>query len=114
MKDQAANIGDWGLAGRTRGMGAQADPTRLRQILRALIDNGITYNQRPGSVKVTVSFDTDSCTPDRWGAHFRDRHGMGLARPTRSVVSTFQPFGARKQIPDGTGVSLSISRHLAG
>ena len=116
MKDQAANIGielSW-PDDTPAEWGAQADPTRLRQILHALIDNGITYNQRPGSVKVTVSFDTDSHTRSNWARISVTDTGMGLSRD--QLGQLFQPFnrlGREKQIPDGTGVSLSISRHLA-
>ena len=92
MKDQAANIGielSW-PDDTPAEWGAQADPTRLRQILHALIDNGITYNQRPGSVKVTVSFDTDSYTRSNWARISVTDTGMGLSRD--QLGQLFQPF----------------------
>ena len=116
IRAQAANVGvELNWPGDTpANWGVQADPTRLRQILHALIDNGITYNQRPGSVTVSVSFEPETRHGSSWVRIAVTDTGMGLSSEQLGLL--FQPFnrlGREKLIPDGTGVSLTISRHLA-
>ncbi|MGE5450578.1 MAG: CHASE domain-containing protein [Acidobacteriota bacterium] len=115
VKDQAANVGialiwphdvppDWGV---------EADPGRLRQILHTLVDNGVTYNQRQGSVSVSVSRQQAADDSARMVITVKDT-GMGMSAD--QVSQLFQPFnrlGREKQIPDGAGVGLAIGRHLA-
>lgn len=115
LQAQASNLGiqliwpqdvppDWG---------AQADPARLRQILHTLLDNGITYNQRPGSVTVSVSRQQTADGQAKMVITVKDT-GMGMSE--EQVAQLFQPFnrlGREKQVPDGAGVGLAISRHLA-
>ncbi|MDE2594395.1 MAG: CHASE domain-containing protein [Burkholderiales bacterium] len=115
VKDQAANLGieliwphdvpsDWGV---------QADPGRLRQILHTLLDNGVAYNQRQGSVSVSVSRQQAADGSARMVITVKDT-GMGMSAD--QVSQLFQPFnrlGREKQVPDGAGVGLAISRHLA-
>ncbi len=115
LKDQAANLGieliwphdipaDWGV---------QADPGRLRQILQTLLDNGVAYNQRQGSVSVSVSRQQAANGSASMVITVKDT-GMGMSAD--QVSQLFQPFnrlGREKQVPDGAGVGLAISRHLA-
>ncbi|HET8871410.1 MAG TPA: CHASE domain-containing protein [Aquabacterium sp.] len=115
LNAQASNVGieliwpqdvppDWGV---------QADPGRLRQILHTLLDNGITYNQRPGSVTVSVSRQQAADSSSRMVITVKDT-GMGMSPD--QVAQLFQPFnrlGREKQVPDGAGVGLAIGRHLA-
>lgn len=114
-KDQAGNLGieliwpqdvppEWGV---------QADPGRLRQILHTLLDNGITYNQRYGSVSVSVSRQLPADAPASIVITVKDT-GMGMSPD--QVAQLFQPFnrlGREKHVPDGAGVGLAIGRHLA-
>lgn len=115
VKDQAANLGieltwpqdvppDWGV---------QADPGRLRQILNTLLDNGVAYNQRQGSVSVSVSRQQAADASATMVITVKDT-GMGMSPDQMSQL--FQPFnrlGREKQVPDGAGVGLAIGRHLA-
>lgn len=93
--------------------GVQADPSRLRQILNTLLDNGITYNQRRGSVQVSVSRQQAADGASSMVVIVKDT-GMGMSQ--EQMAQLFQPFnrlGRDKDMPDGAGVGLAISRHLA-
>lgn len=93
--------------------GVQADPGRLRQILNTLLDNGITYNQRRGSVWVSVSRQQAADGASSMVVTVKDT-GMGMSQD--QMAQLFQPFnrlGRDKDLPDGAGVGLAISRHLA-
>lgn len=93
--------------------GVQADPSRLRQILNTLLDNGITYNQRRGSVLVSVSRQQAADGTSSMVVIVKDT-GMGMSQ--EQLAQLFQPFnrlGRDKDMPDGAGVGLAISRHLA-
>lgn len=93
--------------------GVQADPSRLRQILNTLLDNGITYNQRRGSVLLSLSRQQAADGTSSMVLTVKDT-GMGMSEDQMSQL--FQPFnrlGRDKDVPDGAGVGLAISRHLA-
>ena len=93
--------------------GVQADPSRLRQILNTLLDNGITYNQRQGSVSVSVSRQQAADGTSSMVITVKDT-GIGMSED--QISQLFQPFnrlGRDKDVPDGAGVGLAISRHLA-
>ena len=93
--------------------GVQADPGRLRQILNTLLDNGIAYNQRQGSITVSVSRQQAADGTSSMVLIVKDT-GMGMSED--QMAQLFQPFnrlGREKDVPDGAGVGLAISRHLA-
>ncbi len=93
--------------------GVQADATRLRQILTNLVSNAIKYNKPDGSVTVRVQQSRDAQGHPL--THFIVAD-TGLGMSDQQLSSLFQPFnrlGRERNTPDGTGIGLVISRHLA-
>jgi len=96
--------------------GVRADPTRLRQVLTNLLSNAIKYNRPGGTVTVSVQ---------RLGAPEPGMPGRtlqiavsdtGLGMNPEQLAQLFEPFnrlGRERAIPDGTGIGLVISQHLA-
>jgi len=94
-------------------LGVNADPTRLRQVLTNLLSNAIKYNQRGGSVTVSVQARHDAAQGEVVQIAVNDT-GLGMT-PTQ-LERLFEPFnrlGRERHVPDGTGIGLVISRHLA-
>jgi len=88
---------------------AQADPTRLRQILTNLLSNAVKYNRRGGSVKVTT------CRADDGFVEIRVAD-TGLGMTSSQMQLLFQPYnrlGRETSTIEGTGIGLVISRRLA-
>lgn len=93
--------------------GVQADPTRLRQILTNLLTNAIKYNRPGGEVKVAVQRQQPAQGASRLEIAVSD-NGLGMSEAQQAQL--FQPFnrlGRESLVPDGTGIGLVISRHLA-
>ena len=87
---------------------AHADPVRLRQVLLNLLSNAIKYNRRDGDVRVLLQQE-----PDALVLRVIDS-GPGLSPEQR--VELFQPFnrlGAEASGVPGSGLGLTIARHLA-
>ncbi len=90
------------------GLRVEADPGRLKQVLLNLLSNAVKYNRDGGTV--TVSAEPGD------GAMVRisvSDSGKGIAPERQAEV--FQPFsrlGAEMGAIEGTGIGLSISRHL--
>jgi len=86
----------------------RGDRTRVRQVLLNLVSNGIKYNRPGGSVQVAVrSVDAG------WATDVIDT-GVGLAPD--QLAHLYEPFnrlGAERKQIEGTGLGLTISRHLA-
>jgi signal transduction histidine kinase len=84
------------------------DPVRLAQVLGNLVDNGIRYNRRGG----TVTVDT---APEGDGVRVRvEDSGLGI--PEADLPLVFQRFYRvrRTSEPDaGSGLGLAIVKHLA-
>ncbi|MDE2402075.1 MAG: CHASE domain-containing protein [Burkholderiales bacterium] len=95
------------------GWGVRADRTRLRQILIALLSNAIKYNRPGGDVKLFMRMLTEPGQEDRIQIAVQDT-GLGLS--AEQVAQLFQPFnrlGRERLAPDGAGIGLVISQHLA-
>jgi signal transduction histidine kinase/ActR/RegA family two-component response regulator len=93
--------------------GVNADPTRLRQILTNLLSNAIKYNQQGGSVGVSVHHQ-QRVGKGEWVTIAVSDTGLGMSPD--QLDQLFEPFnrlGRERVIPDGTGIGLVISRHLA-
>lgn len=91
----------------------QADPTRLRQILTNLLSNAIKYNRRGGTVRIEVQVVRPAAGAARVEIAVTDT-GMGMSDAQQAQL--FQPFnrlGRESLVPDGTGIGLVITRHLA-
>ena len=86
-----------------------ADARRLRQVLANLLSNAVKYNRVGGSVELRVVEEPT----DRWlGLRVRDT-GRGLTRA--QLQRLFEPFnrlGAEREGIEGTGIGLTIVRHL--
>jgi signal transduction histidine kinase/integral membrane sensor domain MASE1/ActR/RegA family two-component response regulator len=95
--------------------GVTADPARLRQILSNLLSNAIEYNRPGGSVSVEVQQLAGATSTDAPRVAIRvSDTGMGMS--AEQVSQLFEPFnrlGRERSQPDGTGIGLVISRHLA-
>ncbi len=95
------------------GWGVLADETRLKQILTNLLSNAVKYNQPGGSVHVQAALIRDRGETPVVNVVVTDT-GMGMNAEQLSQL--FQPFnrlGRERSTPDGTGIGLVISRHLA-
>ena len=91
-----------------KGMWVLADRMRLRQILLNLLSNAIKYNRTDGKVTVTLAATGQALTR----FEVTDT-GQGIPPAAQPLV--FQPFQrgmAEGSDIAGTGIGLSISRHL--
>ena len=91
---------------------AQADATRLRQVLINLLSNAIKYNRPGGRVELRTR-------PAGVGDLLIEVHDTGSGIPESQMEALFTPFhrlgrdnGAAGQ-PTGTGIGLVICRRLA-
>ncbi|RZK99934.1 MAG: hypothetical protein EOP36_17560, partial [Rubrivivax sp.] len=95
------------------GWGVQADAIRLRQILINLLSNAIKYNRPGGTVKVSVAM---ASLPGRDDCIRLTVEDTGLGMSPDQLAQLFQPFnrlGRERVAPDGAGIGLVISQHLA-
>jgi CheY-like chemotaxis protein len=86
---------------------ANADRTRVKQVLINLLSNAIKYNRDNGSVEVTCT-----CTNDRILISIKDS-GVGL--PPEKLLQLFQPFNRLGQefgLEEGTGIGLVVTKQL--
>jgi CheY-like chemotaxis protein len=87
---------------------ANADRTRVKQVLINLLSNAIKYNREQGTVVVECSVSS----PDRIKISIRDS-GEGL--PPEKLLQLFQPFNRLGQefgIEEGTGIGLVVTKQL--
>ncbi|MSP48473.1 MAG: response regulator [Alphaproteobacteria bacterium] len=87
----------------------RADDRRLHQILLNLVSNGIKYNRKGGSVRVSV----EVAAGDRVRFVVADT-GIGIAADRQKEL--FEPFhrlGQEHSAVDGTGIGLTICKRLA-
>ncbi|HZU80412.1 MAG TPA: PAS domain S-box protein [Acidimicrobiales bacterium] len=90
------------------GLGVLADRQRLLQVLLNLISNAVKYNRPGGSVEISAEPRPDGTVR----VSVADT-GRGI-RP-EDMDRVFEPFdrlGAEQSGVEGTGVGLSLSRHL--
>jgi len=84
------------------------DPLRVRQILLNLLSNAVKFTEQ-GGVQLTLSHAADS-----WAVAVSDT-GIGLSAEQQAQL--FQPFrqadASTTRRHGGTGLGLTISRHLA-
>jgi PAS domain S-box-containing protein len=86
---------------------AQADRTRLKQVIVNLLSNAIKYNRAQGTVEVKCT-----CTPERICISIKDS-GVGL--PAELQKQLFQPFnrlGQEGGAVEGTGIGLVVTKQL--
>ncbi|MFN3396983.1 MAG: ATP-binding protein, partial [Sulfurimicrobium sp.] len=88
---------------------ANADRTRVKQVLINLLSNAIKYNREHGTVEVKC---TTANTPDRIRISIKDS-GTGL--PPDKLTQLFQPFnrlGQETGNEEGTGIGLVVTKKL--
>ncbi|HWS01957.1 MAG TPA: PAS domain S-box protein, partial [Gammaproteobacteria bacterium] len=88
---------------------AQADQTRVKQVLINLLSNAIKYNREQGTVEV-------KCTASRPGYLRISIRDSGAGLPPEKLAQLFQPFnrlGQENGIEEGTGIGLVVTRQLA-
>ncbi len=86
---------------------ANADRTRVKQVLINLLSNAIKYNRENGTVKVKCT-----CTQERIRISIKDS-GEGL--PPEKLLQLFQPFnrlGQEYGSEEGTGIGLVVTKQL--
>jgi len=87
---------------------ANADQTRVKQVLINLLSNAIKYNSERGSVEVSCT----APTPERIRVSVSDT-GAGL--PPAKLAQLFQPFnrlGQENGTEEGTGIGLMVTKRL--
>jgi PAS domain S-box-containing protein len=87
---------------------ANADRTRVKQVLINLLSNAIKYNREHGTVKVECT----KSTSERIRISIKDS-GVGL--PPEKLVQLFQPFnrlGQEAGTKEGTGIGLVVTKQL--
>jgi hypothetical protein len=102
MQEQADRQGVT-LHNAVQGDIAQADPTRLRQVLLNLLSNAIKYNRRAGQVRVETETSGDKVLLRVWD------DGPGMTREQlRHLFEPFNRLGAERGDVAGTGIGLAI------
>ncbi|MHB1292896.1 MAG: PAS domain S-box protein [Sulfuricella sp.] len=87
---------------------ANADRTRVKQVLINLLSNAIKYNREHGTVEVKCT----ASAPERIRISIKDS-GTGL--PQEKLVQLFQPFnrlGQETGAEEGTGIGLMVTKQL--
>lgn len=87
---------------------ANADRTRVKQVLINLLTNAIKYNREHGTVEVKCT----ASTPERICISIKDS-GAGL--PPEKLAQLFQPFnrlGQEAGTEEGTGIGLVVTKQL--
>jgi CheY-like chemotaxis protein/anti-sigma regulatory factor (Ser/Thr protein kinase) len=86
---------------------AQADRTRLRQVLMNLLSNAIKYNRPAGSVTLRLALDGDGVL-----IAVADT-GRGFSpEQLQRIYEPFNRLGAENDLTPGTGIGLVITRRL--
>ena len=92
--------------------GVRGDPTRIRQVLSNLVGNAVKFTQ-DGEILVSVALEGDEDDPARIRFSVRDT-GVGIPQDKQQAI--FQEFtqadSSTTREYGGTGLGLTISRHL--
>ena len=110
LTDRAANRGIGLKADLDKDLQVWVDPDRLLQVLQNLIDNGIKYGRRDGSVVVKASATTE----DGFVQIQVIDDGPGIPESARDRVFErfFRVDKARSREQGGTGLGLAIVKHI--
>jgi len=94
------------------GLAAQADRTRLRQVLLNLLSNAIKYNRAGGSVDLLIA-PAPPADGRAWLTIRVQDTGVGIA--AADMPHLFEPFNRLAQARgaiEGSGIGLSVTRAL--
>jgi PAS domain S-box-containing protein len=94
------------------GLAAQADRTRLRQVLLNLLSNAIKYNRSGGSVDLLIA-PARPAEGKAWLSITVQDSGVGIE--AADLPHLFEPFNRLSQARggvEGTGIGLSVTRAL--
>jgi PAS domain S-box-containing protein len=83
----------------------KADRVRLKQVAINLINNGIKYNRNDGFVIIRASIDDH-------GYVILEVENSGVSIPSNKLSEVFRPFVRLNSSAEGTGVGLSVCKHL--
>jgi PAS domain S-box-containing protein len=83
----------------------KADRVRLKQVAINLINNGIKYNRNDGFVIIRASIDDHGCV-------MLEVENSGVSIPSNKISEVFRPFVRLNSSAEGTGVGLSVCKHL--
>jgi PAS domain S-box-containing protein len=90
----------------------KADKQRLVQVLVNLLNNGIKYNKKGGSVKINTVLLSDDLKKENARILIQDT-GIGIAQEDLEKLFTpFLRFGEEMLNTEGTGLGLSIAKEL--
>jgi len=85
-----------------------ADQLRLKQVLLNLLSNAIKYNQKDGSISVSCE-DVD----DKFIRIIIADTGIGMTKQQLALIyEPFERFAAEASGVQGTGIGMTITRHL--
>jgi PAS domain S-box-containing protein len=113
VEPQAEAAGVQLARGAMTGLVVQADARRLQQVLVNLLSNAIKYNHPGGRVDVRACPDAAVASGPGHACIEVIDTGRGLTDAQQQQL--FQPFnrlGAERDVADGTGLGLVISRQL--
>ncbi len=86
----------------------RADRQRLQQVLLNFLSNAVKYNREAGRITVTCA----NRTPEEMAIQVNDT-GQGLsAEDLGRLFTPFERLGAETSGIEGTGLGLSLSKHL--
>ena len=85
-----------------------ADAMRLKQVLVNILSNAIKYNRAGGTVFVGFSL-----TPTQAVLTVRDQGAGMTVQQQRELFIPFRRLGDERNVTEGAGLGLVISRHLA-
>ena len=86
----------------------QTDPMRLKQVMLNLLSNAVKYNKHQGKIRIKI----DKPAGTTISLHIEDT-GRGIA--AEHLERVFHPFDrldSQSYVVEGTGIGLTICRHL--
>lgn len=107
-----ARLEDKGISAKNsipKGFSVHADPVRLEQMLLNLIENGIKFNKKGGSLSVVAKESAESV----FISVADTGEGISSEHLTRIFERFYRTDRARSGDIGGTGLGLAICKHLA-
>ena len=112
VEPQAETAGVQLARGAMASLVVQADARRLQQVLVNLLSNAIKYNHPGGRVDVRACPDATAAPGAAQACIEVIDTGRGLTDAQQQLFQPFNRLGAERDVADGTGLGLVISRQL--